>query len=182
MQDLTETVIASKPIYKGRVIDVRVDTVRLPNGKEVNRDIVAHGGAIAAVPILPDGRVVLVRQFRLPAQGTLLEIPAGGVNEGEEIDACVFRELVEEIQYTPGRIRHLFSMFVAPGYTTEQIHVYVAQDLVPKDGVGDDDEFLNIETATIDEALAMIDSGEIRDGKSIAGLLYVARMRDAGQL
>jgi len=182
MQDLTETVIDSKPIFSGRVIDLRVDTVRLPDGKTAARDIVQHNGAIAAVPLLPDGSVVLVRQYRLPALGTLLEIPAGSLNKGEDIDSCVFRELVEEIQYTPGKIRKLFSMFVAPGYSTEQIHVYLAQELVAKAGRGDDDEFLQIETATIDEALAKIETGEIRDAKSIAGLLYVARMRDAGQL
>jgi ADP-ribose pyrophosphatase len=182
MQDLTETVVSSKPIYTGRVIDVRQDTVRLPNGKEASRDIVAHNGAIAAVPLLPDGSVVMVRQFRLPAGRPLLEIPAGSLNKNEEIDGCVYRELVEEIQYTPGNIRKLFSMYVAPGYSTEQIHVYLAQDLVAKDGTGDDDEFLNIEIVTLDEALAKIETGEICDAKSIAGLLYVTRMRDAAQL
>ncbi|HEY3333111.1 MAG TPA: NUDIX hydrolase [Capsulimonadaceae bacterium] len=182
MQDLTETVIASQHIYKGRVIDVRVDTVRLPDGNEASRDIVAHNGAIAAVPMLDDGRIVLVRQYRLPALGTLLEIPAGSLNAGEDIDGCVYRELTEEIKYIPGRIRRLFSMFVAPGYSSEQIHVYLAQDLTPESAKGDDDEFLQIETATIDEALAKIDAGEIRDAKSIAGILYVARMRDAGTL
>ena len=182
MLDLTETVISSKHIYHGRVIDVRVDTVKLPDGNEAARDIVAHYGAIAAVPMLDDGQIVLVRQYRLPALSTLLEIPAGSLNKDEEYDACVYRELAEEIQYTAGRIRKLFSMFVAPGYSTEQIHVYLAQDLSPKTAKGDDDEFLQIETATIDEALAKIDSGEIRDAKSIAGILYVARIRDSGNL
>ncbi|MDR3711024.1 MAG: NUDIX hydrolase [Capsulimonadaceae bacterium] len=180
--DITETVLSTKRVYEGKVINLRVDTVRLPNGREATREVVEHNGAMAAVPLLDDGRVVLVRQNRLPAGGPLLEIPAGSLNRDENVEDCVRRELIEEIQLSPGRIHKLFSMFVAPGYSSEQIHVYLAQDLTPTPGVGDDDEFIIQEVITLDEALAKIDSGEIRDAKSIAGLLCVSRLRSASAL
>ena len=177
MMDISESVLSTKRVYEGKVINLRVDTVRLPNGREASREVVEHNGAIAAVPVLPDGRVVLVRQNRRAAGGELLEIPAGSLNDNEDLEDCVRRELVEEIQYAAGTVQKIFSMFVAPGYSSEQIHVYLATDLTPKFGVGDDDEFIIVETLTLDEALAKIDAGEIRDAKSISGLLYVNRMR-----
>jgi ADP-ribose pyrophosphatase len=182
MVEITETVIDSKRIYEGRVINVRVDTVKLPNGKISTRDIVEHNGAIAAVPLLPNGDVVLVRQFRLAAGGPLLEIPAGSINSGEEIEECVTRELEEEIHYQPGKVRHLCSIFVAPGYSSEKIHIYLAQDLTPKVAQGDDDEFIQLVVVPLDDALAMIDSGEIHDAKSVSGLLYAARLKSSGLL
>jgi ADP-ribose pyrophosphatase len=182
MIETNETVTSSKRIYEGRVINLRIDTVLLPNGREATREIVEHSGAIAAVPMLGDGSIVLVRQHRQAAGGPLLEIPAGSVNTGEDIDECVRRELMEEIQLAPGKIQRLFSMFVAPGYSSEQIHVYLARDLVQQKAAGDDDEFINIETLALDDALRKIDDGEIRDAKSIAGLLYVYRMQSSGEL
>jgi ADP-ribose pyrophosphatase len=182
MMDIAETVIGSERKYEGKIINLRVDTVRLPNGKTATREVIEHSGAIAAVPMLADGSVILVRQFRLPAGGPLLEIPAGGMNAGEDIEECVKRELQEEIGYTPAKVRRLCSMFVAPGYTTEVIHVCLATELSPQKSKGDDDEFIQIIPTSLDEALAKIDGGEIRDGKSIAGLLAVARLRSLGQL
>jgi len=182
MIDMNETVVSSKRIYEGKVVNLRVDTVILPNGKEAKREIVEHSGAIAAVPLLDNGSVMLVRQYRQAASGPLLEIPAGGVNSGEDIDDCVRRELMEEIGLAPGEVQRLFSMFVAPGYSCEQIHVYLARDFAKKKTKGDDDEFINTEILTLDEALAKIDDGEIRDAKSIAGLLYVYRMRVDGTI
>jgi ADP-ribose pyrophosphatase len=171
MQDITETVIDTKRVYEGKVINVRVDTVKLPNGKTATRDIVEHHGAIAAVPMLENGDILLVNQFRGAAGGPLLEIPAGSVNPGEEIEDCVRRELMEEIKYFPGKVQKLCSIFVAPGYSTEQIHIYLAQGLTPKAAQGDDDEFIQIIPISLDKAIAMIESGEIHDAKSVAGLL-----------
>lgn len=182
MADINESVISSKRIYEGRVINLRIDTMRLPNGREASREIVEHNGAIAAVPMQDDGGIVMVRQHRQPAGGSLLEIPAGGLNKDEDLDDCVRRELMEEIQLYPNKVQKLFSMFVAPGYSSEQIHVYLARDFVSRKANADDDEFISTEIIMLDEALAKIDDGEIRDAKSIAGLLYVYRMRAAGAL
>jgi ADP-ribose pyrophosphatase len=179
MSNLNETVTATERLYEGKVVNLRIDTVTLPNGKSAKREVVEHSGAIAAVPLTDDGRIIFVRQNRLPAGGVLLEVPAGSLNEGEIPDLCVARELQEEIGYVPGNIEKLFSMFVAPGYSSELIHVYVASKLTPSKIPGDEDEFIEVVTLTVDEALARIDSGEIRDAKSIAGILAVDRRRRA---
>jgi len=176
MINIDEKVVETQRIYEGKVINLRIDTIVLPNGKQSKREIIEHSAAIVAVPILPDGRVVLVRQFRLPARGPLLEAPAGGVEPDEDIDEAVVRELEEEIGYHAGKVQKLFGMFVAPGYTEEIIYAYLATELTPQTAKADDDEFIQIETYTLDEALSKIDTGEIRDGKTIASLLYVKRM------
>jgi len=182
MIDINESVASTKRIYEGKVINLRIDTVNLPDGRQANREIVEHNGAIAAVPMLDNGSIIMVRQHRQAAGCPLLEIPAGSLNPGEDIDACVYRELAEEIKLSPGKVQKLFSMFVAPGYSCEQIHVYLARDFEEKSEAADDDEFINTEILTLDEALGKIDDGEIRDAKSIGGLLYVYRMRVCGAL
>src|SRR5215471_5636254 len=110
--DLTETPIESQRIYEGRVVKLRVDTVRLPNGETSKREVVEHGGAVAIVPMLDDDTVVLVRQFRLPAGKVLLEIPAGGVEEGEDEQESASRELMEEIGRRPGQLIPLYSAYL----------------------------------------------------------------------
>jgi len=174
MTDLTETTLDTKRIHQGKVINLRVDTVRLPDGKVSTREVVEHRGAVAIVPMLDAETVILVRQFRTAANRVLLEIPAGSMNVGEEPDACVRREIVEETSYAAGEIERLFSAFVAPGYSQEVIHTYLATQLTPQPGKGDDDEFIDIVKMPLDEALDLIATGGIEDGKTIAGLLYVA--------
>ena len=174
--DLTETQISSKRIYEGRTINFRVDQVRMPDGVTRSREIIEHRGAVAIVPLLPNGNVILVRQYRTAAQRVLLEIPAGTREPGEDIDLCALREIVEETQYEAGKMEKLFHAFVAPGYSQELIHTFLATDLSPKSGTGDDDEFIDIVEMPLADAIALIATGEIEDGKSIAGLLYVERM------
>lgn len=168
---MNEKVIESKSIYEGRILNFRVDTVRLPNGKTSTREIAEHRGAVAMVPLLDHETVVLVRQDRLAAGARLLEIPAGTLDPDEKIEACAHRELAEEIQYKAGRMIKLCSFFTAPGYTTEKIHTFLALDLTPCQGHGDDDEFIEIVTMPLHQAIQMISSGEIEDAKTIAGLL-----------
>ncbi|HEX5322424.1 MAG TPA: NUDIX hydrolase [Capsulimonadaceae bacterium] len=171
-----EKVVGSKRIFDGRIINLRVDTVQLPNGKTSTREIVEHRGAVAMVPMLDKETVILVRQEREPAGGPLLEIPAGTLDPDEEIEACAHRELAEEIQYKAGRMIKLCSFFTAPGYATEKIHAFLALDLTPCEGHGDEDEFLEIVHVPLAKAVEMIGTGEIEDAKSIAGLLYAQKL------
>lgn len=170
-----EHVTSARRIYEGKVISLRVDTIVLPGGKMGERETVEHRGAVALVPITPDGQVVLVRQWRTPTQSALLEIPAGTREEGEDPDLCAHRELGEEVNFAAGRMTKLCEMYMAPGYSTELIHLYLAQELTPMQGTPDDDEFLDIVTLPLAGAIDKIGTGEIRDAKSISGLLMAAR-------
>ncbi|HEY3398112.1 MAG TPA: NUDIX hydrolase [Armatimonadota bacterium] len=172
--ELREETISSERQFEGKLLQVRVDQVRLPDGREARREIVEHVPAIAAVPLRPDGQVLLVRQWRHPAGEALLEVPAGCLEPGESPDECVNRELAEEIGYRADRIERLFSLYLAPGYSQEIIHYYLAQDLQPASAEADEDENLQIVTLPLAEAVRLCLAGEIRDAKSVAALLAVA--------
>jgi len=168
---LSEDTIESERIYEGNIINVRVDTVRMPNGVTATREIVEHSHAVCIVPIDDDGNVVLVRQYRKPAETALLEVPAGGVEEGEVSEEAVLRELQEEIGYTADKLQHLSSFWVAPGWATEYMHAYLATGLRESRLEGDEDENIEVVRLSFDEAVAMFQTGEINDGKTIAALL-----------
>ena len=171
-----EVVTSSQRLFDGRILNLRLDTVLLPNGKTSQREIVEHRGAVALVPMLGDSTVILVRQWRGAAGGSLLEIPAGTRDPNEEVEACARRELAEEINYAPGRMIKLFQSFMAPGYSNEVIHTFLALDLTPTDGHTDEDEFLELVQMPLADALGLIKTGEIVDAKSISGLLYADRV------
>jgi ADP-ribose pyrophosphatase len=170
-----EEVISSERIYDGKVIRVRKDIVRFENGNLGQRDIVEHFGAVAIVAMLDAETVLLVSQYRAAAGATLIEIPAGSLNEGEEPLECARRELVEETQYQAETFIPMFAMFSAPGFCTEKLTVFLATGLTPKTGTPDDDEFIDVRKVKLEDAVRMIDSGEIQDAKSIAALLAAAR-------
>jgi ADP-ribose pyrophosphatase len=174
--DLREETIDSREIYSGKILKLRVDRVRLPNGKESTREIVVHRGAITAVPLLDDGRIVMVRQFRQAAGETLLELPAGTLEPGEDHTECARRELQEEINYTPNHLTLLFASYLAPGYSSELLYTYLAEDLVKAEGQSDADEFLEIVTIPLDEAVEMVSQKQIKDAKSICGILMAHRI------
>ena len=173
---MEETITSSKRLFDGRIINLRVDTVMLPNGKMSQREIVEHRGAVAMVPLLDRETVVLVRQFRRAAMESLLEIPAGTRDHDEDIEACARRELAEEINFQAGRMTKLFHSYQAPGYSTEVIHTFLARDLSPVEGHTDEDEFLEVVTLPLSEAIGKIKTGEIIDAKTISGLLFVERL------
>ncbi|MBN1202810.1 MAG: NUDIX hydrolase [Anaerolineae bacterium] len=175
MDHLKETVLSSEAVYEGKLVKLYVDQVRLPDGKTSMREVVRHPGAVAMVPLLDNGDVVMVRQFRLPAGRVLLEIPAGGLDPDEDPAAAAVRELQEEIGYRPGTLTAIGGEYTAPGYTTEFIHFYLATGLEPSNLDEDADEFLEVVRLPLDEALRQIDTGVIQDGKTIAALLLVAR-------
>jgi ADP-ribose pyrophosphatase len=170
---LTEVLIESSKVFEGRLISVRKDTVKLPNGRTSTREVVVHPGAVAIVPMLEDGRVILVKQYRHAVGKILMEIPAGTLHPDETPEECALRELREEIGYSAGRLEKLTSVYLAPGYSTELIHLFLATDLQPAEGEADEDEFLKPVTLTIDEAIAQIADGEIQDAKTVAALLLV---------
>ena len=175
MDNLNETMVTSEPVYLGRVVRLYVDTVRLPDGREAQREIVRHPGAVAMVPVLPSGEVVLVRQYRHAAGRVLLEIPAGTLEPDEEPEEAASRELQEEIGYEPGSLIRLAGEYTAPGYTTELIHIYLATGLKPSSLAQDSDEFLEVVRLPLDEAVRRVEDGTIEDGKTIIGLLLAAR-------
>lgn len=175
MDHLTETVLGTETIYEGRLVRLYRATVRLPNGETSIREIVRHPGAVAMVPLTPQGAVILVQQFRLPSGQVLLEIPAGTLKPGEDPALAARRELQEEIGLKPGRLTPLGGEFTAPGYTSEFIHLFLAEDLAPAPLAVDDDEFLETVTLPLDEALRRVETGAIQDGKTIAALLLAAR-------
>jgi len=170
----------TKHIYTGIVVNLNVDTVTLPNGLTVDLEVVRHPGAAAVVPLKDDGTVVLIRQFRHAAGGFIYEIPAGKLSPGEEPVACAARELEEEIGYRAGSFELLSSIFTAPGFTDEVIHVYKATGLTKGHQHLERDEVLEIIEMPLSEAIAMIQSGAIRDAKTMVGLQAVYLQRKQG--
>lgn len=173
---LTEELVESRQIYSGKIVTLKVDTVRLPNGKESTREIVVHNGAVTAVPMLDEDTIVMVRQFRLAAGEALLEIPAGTLEEGEKPEECASRELQEEIGYRPERLQLMFSSFLAPGYSSEKLFTYLATGLTESKQTHDEDEFLEVVHVGLDEAVALISQGQVKDAKTICGVLMAHRM------
>ena len=163
----------TKQIYTGVVVTLNVDTITLPNGITVDLEVVRHPGAAAVVPLKHDGTVVLIRQFRHAAGGFIYEIPAGKLHPGEDPTVCAARELEEEIGYRAGKFELLSSIFTAPGFTDEVIHIYKATELTTGRQHLDRDEILEIIEVSLLESIRMIEAGTIRDAKSIVGLQAV---------
>lgn len=161
----------SRRVHRGRVFDLFVRDVRLPDGARTTLDVVEHPGAAVLVPILDDGRIVLVYQLRVAAGGMLYELPAGTLEKGEPPAATARRELREETGYRARRLRKIAEFFSAPGFCTERMHVYVATGLAPDPAEGDEDERIRVRPVAARLALRMARDGRIRDAKSIAGLL-----------
>jgi ADP-ribose pyrophosphatase len=170
---MTFELLSSVKTYQGRAFDVRRDRVRLPGGKQAELDIVDHPGAVTLVPVDSQGRVWLVRQYRHAAGIELLELPAGTLGPAETPEACARREIREEIGMAAGRLEKIGEFFLAPGYSTEYMHVFLATDLSPDPLQADEDEFLSAEPVPLDQLLQMAGSGRIRDGKSLAALFLL---------
>ncbi|MBX3347639.1 MAG: NUDIX hydrolase [Nitrospira sp.] len=169
----------TRNIYTGKVITLNVDTVQLPNGVTVDLETIRHPGAAAVVPIKDDGTVVLIRQFRHAAGGFIYEIPAGKLASGEDPLHCASRELEEEVGYRASTFELLSSIFTAPGFADEVIHVYKATGLTKGRQHLDRDEVLDVIEMPLSEAITKIEDGTIRDGKTIVGLqaVYIKTQR-----
>lgn len=160
-------------IYRGKVVTLNVERVQLPNGVTIDLETIRHPGAAAVVPLKEDGTVVLIRQFRHAAGGYIYEIPAGKLNQGEDPLSCAARELEEEVGYRAGRLVLLSSIFTAPGFADEVIHIYHATGLTRGRQQLDRDEVLEVVEMPLADAVANIGNGTIRDAKTIVGLQAV---------
>ncbi len=170
---MTEKLVSSKEVFHGRSVRLRIDTVVKPSGEQTSREIVEHKDCIAVVPIDANNNVILVKQYRTPAGKTLLEIPAGSIEAGEDPEDCVRRELQEEIGYLPETIIKLGGVYAAPGYCTEYLHLYLARDLKESRLVAEDTDEIEIVRIPLSEIPELIKTGRISDGKSVSGLLRV---------
>lgn len=166
-----EKTMKSEKIYEGRIINVKIDTIELPNKKYSKREIVEHPGAVGIVPITANGEIILVRQFRKAVEKALLEIPAGRLETDEEPSQCAIRELKEETGYTAKNIKKMFEFYSAPGFSTEKIYVYLAQDIIKGAPQPDEGEYIEVIKMPLEEALEKVRTGEIRDSKTIIAIL-----------
>ncbi len=169
---MIEKTISTKRIHEGSILNLRVDEVLLPNNKTSKREIIEHNGAVAMVAVNNENDVILVKQFRKAVEKVMIEIPAGKLELDEDPDQCAVRELIEETGYKPNKITRMFDLSTSPGFCTEVIHMYIAEDLEEAYLDCDEDEFIEVVKMNIDEAVNMISRGEITDSKTIAGLLY----------
>jgi len=174
--------LATRRAYTGKVINLDVDTVRFPNNSVGELEMIRHPGASAVVPLIgradgDDPPMLLIKQYRYAADEYLYEIPAGRLDHGEGPLECARRELKEETGCSAELIQYLFTMFTTPGFTDEQIHVFMAAGLERGDTAHEPDEFLTLETVALSRALELIERGKIKDAKTALAILYVATFR-----
>lgn len=174
---IPETELDDQLVYDGHIVKLHIKTVKLPSGTHAKREVIRHAGAVAIVPMMDDGRVMLIRQYRHAIGKYLLEIPAGTLEPNEIPEQAAIRELREEIGYRAQQLTPIGGIFVAPGYSTEFIHIYIAKSLHPDPLEADDDEFIEVVPMSFDEALVAIANGDIQDAKSTVGLLRAQQFR-----
>lgn len=168
---MKEQTLSSEQIYRGHVVSLRVDRVEESGGRKTAREVVEHRGCVAIIPIDDDGNVLLVRQFRYPIGKELLEIPAGGIDSGEDAARTAARELQEETGYFPHKLERLGGFYSAPGFCTEYLHLYLATELAYSPLVAEDTEDIEVVRVAQADIPELVTSGKICDAKSIAGLL-----------
>jgi ADP-ribose pyrophosphatase len=168
-------ILEHNEIYSGKIVKLHVDTVQLASGKETIREVILHPGGVVAVPILPDGRILLVRQFRYPLKKFILELPAGKLDSGQSPRDTIACELEEETGYRAAVIEYQFSFYTTPGISDEIIHFFRASDLTPVPQRLQEGEHITVEPHSADECLRKIGTGEIADGKTILGILWHLR-------
>lgn len=175
MKKYEEKTISSESIYEGNIISLRIDKVELPDGNHAKRELINHSGAVAIIPVTKDGKLVLVRQYRKALDRTIIEIPAGGIEPGEDPRETAKRELEEETGYGAGKLKFVQAFATSPGFANEIIYLYLAEQLIEIENpaAGDEDEFIDVLEVTIEEAEALVETGEIYDAKTAFALLYV---------
>jgi ADP-ribose pyrophosphatase len=177
-EHLKESTLESRLVFRGKLLEVRADRVRLPDGSEGGREYIRHPGAVAVIAELDSGRLIFERQYRYPVQRVMLELPAGKIDPGEDILECARRELREETGYAAESWRHLGTVHNCIGYSDERIEYFLARDLSHVGHRRDHGEFLEVLEMTLDEALAAVRDGHITDGKTICGLFWAREALD----
>lgn len=172
---LVETLVQAESVWHGRLLDVRRDTVALPDGTQATREYIVHPGAVMVVPLLPDGRLVMERQYRYPVGRVMLEFPAGKLDAGEAPLACAMRELAEETGYRAAEWARAGIFHNAIGYSTEGIEVWFARGLTPGPAQLDAGECLDTVVQTVAELDALCASGEVTDAKTLIGLFWLQK-------
>jgi ADP-ribose pyrophosphatase len=175
MSNLEEKTLHSEEIFSGKVISLHLQDVELPNGKQSRREIIKHPGAVAILAVTEDKKVVMVEQYRKALERTIVEIPAGKLEKGEEPVLCARRELEEETGYECENLELLTSFYTSPGFADEIVHVYVATGLTKKENAAalDEDEFVNLEELTLEEAVQYVKEQRIYDAKTIFAVQYL---------
>ncbi len=172
IQNPETTIMSHQEVYRGKIVTLNVDTVRQASGKMTVREVVLHPGGVTAVPVLDDGRILLIRQFRYPIGAFILELPAGKLDTGQSPLDTMARELEEEIGYRAGSLTHECTFFTTPGISNEQIHLFIARNLTRSKQRLEEGEHITVEAYSIEECLQKIQAGEIRDGKTVLGILW----------
>lgn len=175
MKKFEEKTIHTERVFEGKIIDLQVDDVLLPNGEKSKREIVKHPGAVAVIPITKDNKIVLVKQYRKPLERTLVEIPAGKLDANESPLGAAIRELEEETGYTTKDLSFITSFYTSPGFADELVYLYITDSLerLSEPVPGDEDEFIEIIELTLDEAKQYVEDEKIQDAKTNYAILYL---------
>lgn len=174
-EPFTPRIVETRRVFEGKKATLRIDTIELEDGKQVQRETVEHPGVAAVVPLDSDGCVIMVRQYRIAAGKVMLEIPAGVMDPGETPEQTAQRELSEEIGMRAGMLTKLASFYVSPGISTEVIHLFLAEDLTAGPADPDEDEDIELKKVPLSTAVLMAEKGEFEDGKTLVGILMAAR-------
>ncbi|MCH5170278.1 MAG: NUDIX hydrolase [Oscillospiraceae bacterium] len=180
--DLTERQLKAEYVFKGRILNIRVDEALLPDGKTAVREVVEHNGGVMIAPMDDEGNLYFVEQFRYPYSEVVTELPAGKLEKGEDPYTAGIRELKEETGATAQKIISLGRLYPSPGYCGEIIHLYLATGLTFGEQNPDDDEFLEVKKIHISKAVEMVMNGELPDSKTQVGILKIARLLDKGKI
>jgi ADP-ribose pyrophosphatase len=173
--------LSSKVMFSGSVFSVRRDQVREPGGVEATRDIVVHNGSVVLLPVFPGGKILMVRQYRYAASDFLWELVAGRIDPGESTVEGARRELAEETGYTAGSLRQLMELFPSPGFVSERMWIFLATDLKKGKATPEEDERITAGIFSLPALKKMIQSGKLRDSKSVCGILYYSQFLQRGK-
>jgi len=174
--DFEEKTMKSERIYEGKVVNLRIDTVELPDKKYSKREIVEHPGAVGIIPVTSDNKLVLVRQFRKSIERQLLEIPAGKIEINEEPKETAYRELIEETGFIAQKMEYINEFYTSPGFSNEKVYLFLATELEKGEANPKDDECIEVELYDISQLIEMVNRGEIKDSKTIIAIFYAEKL------
>lgn len=176
---LTEKTTHKESIYKGRIVDLHLHEVELPNGKTSKREIINHPGAVALIALTEEGKLLMVKQFRKALEKEIVEIPAGKLEAGENPEDSAIRELEEETGFKTNQLNKVISFYTSPGFADEIVHIFKAENLTKGSSSTDEDEFVEVMEVTLEEAEKMIETEEIHDAKTVFAVQYIKQNRGA---